>query len=133
MMQFEQRVFKFRVWYKPLKAMCTFWTLEIATESVVIDLPNGVNEIVKQADCILTQWTGLTDKYGTDIYEGDVISTDGDFCGISKPYITTIEYVAAAFVYFSYFPLCMSVIDDHHIKVIGNVFEHPDLLEVNDG
>jgi hypothetical protein len=67
----------------------------------------------------IMQFTGLTDKNGKEIYEGDIINDDG--------LIMKIEFVIASFC------KCNEkgnwIIHSHdQIEVIGNIYENPELL-----
>lgn len=65
------------------------------------------------------QYTGLTDKNGKKIFEGDIIK-------YSEPEILTGVYkVVYAFGFFSPFD-CIST---RHCEVIGNIHDNPELLE----
>ena len=66
----------------------------------------------------LMEYTGLKDKNGTEIYEGDIVQSDW---GIGFPYPDVVEM--DAFLYFK----CESAISDN-IEVIGNRYENPELL-----
>lgn len=88
------------------------------------------------------QFTGLQDKSGKEIYEGDILKDDrADVYLVHynlTPYPTGfIKSVAdgcdAMFGLLSrkYFAgvLCSETIDGTNLKVIGNIYENPDLLE----
>ena len=66
------------------------------------------------------QFTGLKDKNGKEIYEGDIIS--GGYGGNN-----VVEYDGAAF---SPFAITGSelVDDPEKVEVIGNIYENPELL-----
>ena len=119
-----QRELLFRVWDN-VDYMSQPFTLE--------DLQEG--KIKFTDDCVVMQYTGLKDKNGTEIYEGDVYTTgddsayivvfeNGAFCGNygegSKPLDWDYDYAEG--------DLCPDQFSQQ-IKVIGNIHDNPELLE----
>lgn len=90
-----------------------------------------VQQDKRQPRFILLQYTGLKDKNGTEIYEGDII----DAGSIHKGYVV---YRGASFTeepirkkdkpYWAYRPF--GNLDMSKREVIGNIYENPELLEV---
>ncbi len=86
-------------------------------------------------DCELMQFTGLFDKNGTEIYEGDILQEiyedKAEENGFGKS-IVEITFKNGAFGWIGditkkFFSFDSEPIQDTH-EVIGNIHEHPELL-----
>ena len=76
-------------------------------------------------DITLMQYTGLLDKAGKEIYEGDIVGVGTNFKG-------TIVFIEGAFVWEEYDGCWQHLCKDYEDvgEVIGNIYENPELLEV---
>lgn len=80
-------------------------------------------------DIVLMQSTGLTDKNGKEIFEGDILdSEDGFLAGIVELRQDLGMFVSTLIKYNNFERLC-NVTSSR--KIIGNRWENPELLEVN--
>ena len=81
----------------------------------------------------LGQYTGLHDKNGNEIYEGDIVNIKYKFD--NTEYICEIIYIDGAFrtkkfIFGSYYDcLYYWYANDCEIEVIGNIYDNPELLE----
>lgn len=91
-------------------------------------------EVVEECAVILDtvgQYTGLKDKNGTRIFEGDIINDDSEYFTYSHPY-GTIVYDSGEFLIA--FDEAFEDVENlgawaNDIEVIGNVHDNPELLE----
>ena len=133
------REIKFRAWDVESNEM----TLPNDILEVLVSMKNEVYAMVKgrnetlgginRDNTILMQYTGLKDNNGTEIYEGDILSTDLD-----RPYLI-VEFRNGAFMYQchdngkDYYDFMATTGENSNFtkyhEVIGNIFENPELLE----
>lgn len=124
------REIKFRAWEKELKEMVHVDDISFQWRQI-----NTASAWRHYDEVELMQYTGVKDKNGVEIYEGDVYE-DGD----SKRHVVTFEnggFGRAGRFLINYQtnesivthePLINDVIDG--CEVIGNIHENPELLEV---
>ena len=95
----------------------------------VIDEDGVAGEWIVNNDLVLMQSTGLTDKNGKEIFEGDIIdSEDGILSGVVEFRPDLGMFVSTLIKYNNFERLC-NVADSVHI--IGNIYTNPELAEVN--
>jgi len=125
------RPIKFRVWSEKLKKLLLVDQLDLTGDEGAIVFDEDANEHYFTNSPIM-QYTGLQDKNGKEIYEGDlleVIWKDMNAYKNGEKSIHLVEYLNAAFLIkpiSGYWKL--GAIDPSNIIVIGNIYEHSHLL-----
>ena len=97
-----------------------------------INKSNYGNKSFNYEDIELMQYTGLKDKNGKEIYEGDIVSFNLKSDSEGQPYI--IGYIEYQTTFSGYRIMSFegSFALDYNIKdieVIGNIYDNPELLE----
>lgn len=114
---------KFRAWYK--NEMAEVRVLDWNNE--VVDLFNPHIEIPLD-EIELMQSTGLKDKNGKEIFEGDIVKMAKDV--YSDPtYYEVIRHRGGAYRLESNQHGCELWLRHTNCEVIGNIYENPELLE----
>jgi uncharacterized phage protein (TIGR01671 family) len=134
------RELKFRVWNKKEKKfeqLDNFWVSADNLYKCFMEWhPEIDGEMVFETNetyFIFQQYTGLKDKNGKEIYEGDVIKYHRVFeskRGVIE-LTSCIKFQNGAFGFDmkGFNDMFMSLGDDSDIEVIGNIFENNELLE----
>ena len=139
------REIKFRAWDKQLKEMASVICLNIGewSEDHILKSkshPYTYNQVFENIE--LMQFTGLLDKNGNEIYEGDILLVPEFY---ETPEMANTDYIQWVVVFkFGMFTLenkentaesdsasLHSDLEayDGDFEVIGNVYEHPELVK----
>ncbi|WLF28846.1 YopX family protein [Bacillus altitudinis] len=120
---------KFRVWDENAQEMV--YEVGLTPEGIPYSIPDHA-EASDQFDyypsCHKMQFTGLKDKNGDEIYEGDIVRGSLRLHDDVDPIIREVCMQNGCYMFevwnaHEYFN------KHQHIKVIGNIFQNPDLLE----
>ena len=134
------RQIKFRVWDKSLKKIKLLDgndphdDLNFFGGSVYYyNLQDGCGSMGDDSEYVLMEWTGLTDKNGKEIYEGDILKDY--YSGHCKPReerngkITVWEGNPDIIVFKDIrYAYKFEGADMRYFEVIGNIYENPELL-----
>ena len=124
---------KFKVWDKRNERMIEWIDLDFSKDNgedfIIVFEPTG---IVRDAiiSPILLQSTGLFDRNGKEIYEGDIVKHDpvlNPF--ISNAYFEIIQARSGEWRMDNYRGGQVLAYGNHEVEVVGNKFEHLHLLE----
>ena len=93
----------------------------------------GETCILPQMDTEVLQFTGLKDRNGKEIYEGDILKYNFPYDGRLK-HVSPVKFLEteASFgikdIYGNEIPL-YRITANNYFEVVGNIYENPELLE----
>lgn len=99
---------------------CVSWKELSCVIVPVIGLENGIAEQAIVDENTAGQWTGLTDKNGVKIFEGDILKWDSDEYGSEYNEICSWDYELLDMRKNDWKEWC---------EVVGNIHENPELME----
>ena len=120
---------RFRAWDKEFKEMVQVDALVFEEQLIKATYKNG--NVVKEdlKNYVLMQSTGLTDKNGKEIFEGDVVKMAKDF--YSEPtYYEVVRHRGGAYRLESEQHGCELWLRHTDCEIAGNIYENPELVEV---
>ena len=126
---------KFRAWDKKNSQMMDVGEIHfcrggIRVEGTGVHIANGwataINGFDHDCEVVLLQWTGLKDRNGVEIYEGDVV--------LHQSVHRQVVYQAPGFVmkrkpwYKTWHTFVLGPVENQFEEVVGNIYENPELL-----
>jgi len=137
------REIKFRAWDKIGKWMIDVGSIDWNNNCIIRPKPNDYPHTLDSTE--LMQYTGLHDKNGKEIWEGDIVAirreNDGtwesgdceraeiEYYGEYGAFVLTIYTVFGGEGYESLVGSEVGKYYRERIEVIGNIYENPELLE----
>jgi uncharacterized phage protein (TIGR01671 family) len=113
------REIKFRVWNKEMETMSSNWF----ALNCLVHHEEGKKSLIKN---VVMQFTGLKDKNGVEIYEGDICRLDSWTPSICEVLFDRGGFCFRSNVNDSYYNDCKYL---ENSVVIGNIYENPELLK----
>lgn len=124
------RTIKFRAWDKQYKQLGMVTHLDFITNE--LDHDKNLSEPKSTEHFELMQFTGLLDKNGKEIYEGDIVkpfTDDGNLAQViflNGSFVLATQKKDGSYLIWNYM--------ESEVEIIGNIYENPELLnEVKNG
>ena len=127
------REIKFRAWLKEDKKMVNVETMDFTDKSIqYLKRSEIINAYILRResfdDVELMQFTGVNDKNGKEIYEGDIVVLNN----IENDNMCIVRYEHSSYRLEGWsLREDLSNVEDRFLEVVGNIYENKNLLEEN--
>ena len=123
------REIKFRSWDK--REMLEVKSIHLGTQKIIVGCKYG-NMSIPFENVELMQYTGLKDKNGKEIYEGDILRTEIEDNQYRNYHVKFDEKELSYELYGNDdlpYRICCTSCNQELFEVIGNIYENPELIE----
>lgn len=120
-------ILKFRAWDEDSQKMNGNVEIYIAKDKTIEVRPKDDKTIVMQS-------TGLKDKNGKEIFEGDIVKfSDCDDDAYVTPVVWDKNYACFGVSFSGKYPISFDYLEEFYtelkdIEVVGNIYENPELV-----
>ena len=122
-------ILRYRAWLKEDKEMIDVEEINFYNGEFDF-IGDAITWMCKSNDCVLMQSTGLRDKDGKEIFEGDVVKMAKNV--YSEPtYYEVVRHRGGAYRLESKRYGCELWLRHADCEIAGNIYENPELLEVS--
>lgn len=122
---------KFRAWDKANKEMLKIEVLDFFFKEIRVLKNNGSRFSMKFEAVEIMQSTGLFDKNGTEIFDGDILTDEGEFEGDYWDY-GIIKFDETDFTYYIHWQneeIDAHITDCSLYSIAGNIYKNKELLK----
>ena len=124
---------KFRAWTEEGKVMY-YDAYPFKDDTLLLSYDEIAFDEVPASDFILMQSTGLFDKNGNEIFEGDIVKfSDCDDDVYVTPVVRDKNYACFGVSFSGKYPVSFDYLEEFYtelkdIEDVGNIYENPELL-----
>ena len=123
-----------------IKGVRTYIATKEAIENMVVSISGRAGlELIEVIPDTVGQFTGLTDKNGKNIFEGDIIKVVSPNGDEENPFVTEFfaivyeekmrRFVMRSDLWNDDFDYSQDDIKEYKVEVIGNIHDNPEFLE----